>query len=77
MELERDAATMIRQALMSGGTLDGIAKELGKLAAQYPNHIYPESCLSVHIPMFDAEVGLQMQNAYNDGIMYIERMDLK
>lgn len=76
MELEQDAAIMIRQALMAGGTLEGIAKELGKLAAQYPDHIYPESHLPVHIPLFDAGVGLQMQNAYSDGIMYIERMDL-
>ncbi len=76
MDLEKDAATMIRQALMAGGTLEGIAKELGKMAAQYPSHIFPESRLSVHISLFDAESGLQMQNAYNEGIMYIERMDL-
>jgi hypothetical protein len=76
MELEKDAATIIRQALMAGGTLEGIAKELGKLAAQYPSHIFPESCLSIHIPLFDASTGLIMQDAYNDGITYIERMDL-
>lgn len=76
MDLEKDAATMIRQALMAGGTLEGIAFELGKMAAQYPDHIYPESKLSVHVPIFDAGVGLEMQNSYNDGIMHIERMDL-
>lgn len=76
MELERDAATMIRQALMAGGTLDGIALELGKLAAQYPMHIYPESCLSIYNPIFDASVGLEMLNAYNAGIMHVQRMDL-
>jgi hypothetical protein len=76
MELEKDAATMIRQALMAGGTLEGIAKELGKLAAQYPDHIYPESKLPTSIPLFDAGIGLQMQNAYNAGIIYIERLDL-
>jgi len=71
MELEKDAATMIRQALMTGVTLEGIAKELGKMAT-----LYPIDCLPTHIPLFDAGVGLEMQNAYNAGILYIERMDL-
>lgn len=71
MELETDAATMIRQALMTGGTLEGIAKELGKLAA-----LYPIECLPTQVPLFDASVGLEMQNAYTDGIMHIERLDL-
>lgn len=69
--LEQEAAIAIRHALMNGGSLEGIAREIGKLAALYPVPVLP-----THIPLFDATVGLQMQNAYNDGIMHIERMDL-
>ncbi len=70
------AAVSIRQALTTGGTLEGIATELGKLAACYPQHIYPTGGLPTQVPLFDAMVGLEMQNAYNDGIMHIERLDL-
>lgn len=69
--LEQEAATVIRHVLMNGGSLEGIAREIGKLAVLYPVQVLP-----THVPLFDAGVGLQMQNAYNDGIMHIERMDL-
>jgi hypothetical protein len=71
MELERHAATMIRQALMTGGTLEGIARELGKMAV-----LYPIECLPQSDPIFNAQTGLEMLNAYNEGILYIQRMDL-
>ena len=71
MELEQEAAIAIRHVLQNGGSLVGIAMEIGKLSV-----LYPVVCLPKHDPIFNPQVGLEMLNAYNEGILYIERMDL-
>lgn len=71
MDLEKEAAIAIRHALMNEGSLIGIAKELGKLAV-----LYPVKSLPINMPLFDSCVGLEMENAYKEGIIHIERMDL-
>jgi hypothetical protein len=71
MELEQQAASLIRRVLQNGGSLEGIANELGKQAVLYPTPVLP-----TYDMLFDAQIGLEMQNAYYKGILHVERMDL-
>jgi hypothetical protein len=68
-DLEKDAACAIREVLIHGGSLEAIAKELGKLAT-----LYPMPCLPLKQPLFDAQVGLEMGDAYQKGITHIVRL---
>lgn len=69
MDQEKEAAALICRALRSGGTLEGIATELGKMAVLYPCDVLP-----TYDPIFNAQVGLIMESAYRDGIVHIKRM---
>lgn len=69
--VNQEAAIAIRHALMNGGSLEGIALEIGKLAA-----LYPVKELPTYEPLFQLHTTLEMMNAYNEGVMHIERMFL-
>jgi hypothetical protein len=66
---EKDAACAIREVLIHGGSLEAIAKELGKLAI-----LYPLPCLPLYKAPFDAQVGIEMGQEYIKGITHIERL---
>ncbi len=67
--IDKEAAIAIRHALMNGGSLVGIAREIGKLAI-----LYPVKELPTHEPLFQPDVNFEMMNAYNEGMIFIERM---
>jgi hypothetical protein len=65
-------ASALRSALLSGITLEMVAKELGIMAVLNPIKELPLSR-----PLFDCQVGADMHRAYLDGIISVREFEKK
>jgi len=70
MSKAKVVAASIRSALVSGITLEEIARECGVLSI-----LSPDTTLPTSLPLFDSQVGLSMSRAYMEGIRSVREFE--